>query len=121
MNSPADRDQLLSELGRSDEVSITVTGRSSKKKRSTPVWFIVEGRKLQLVPVRGSETPWFRNLMKDPHILLSIGQTSVSSEATLLRDQKGAEKVLDKLRVKYRRMWSESYYPKHDAYVEVPL
>ena len=117
----AEREEFLTKLGKAEEVKITVTGRKSKRKRSTPVWFILDGRTVKIVPVRGTDTPWFRNLLKDPQIGLGVDGASVSSKAKLVRDPAGAERILDVLRVKYRSVWSESYYPKHDAYVEVPV
>ncbi len=96
-----------------------VTGRKTKKEFTTPVWFVLEGRKVVLVPMKGSDNHWFKNLVKNPWIRLGVGTTSIDSKATIMRDPGQVEKVLDEFRVKYRSMWSESYYTKRDVYVEV--
>src|SRR6266576_3928806 len=49
-----------------DEVEITVIGRSSGRKITNPVWFVQEGDELYLLPVRGSDTDWYRNVLKAP-------------------------------------------------------
>ena len=120
--TPADREELLDRLKECSEVNIIVIGRKTKKRFSTPVWFVLEGEeKVILVPMKGSDNNWLKDLVKDPKIELSAGRSSLSSKATIVRDSNRVEKVLDKFREKYRSMWSESYYVKRDVYVEVPL
>jgi hypothetical protein len=121
LSSPDNRETLLRVLEKSNEVNITVTGRISKKKVSTPVWFVVDGRRVVLVPMKGSDNNWFKDLAKDPQIELSGGEITIPFRATLVRDSKKVEKVLDKFRAKYKAMWSESYYTKRDVCVEVPF
>ena len=121
MNDTAQRDNFLKKLKQSYEVKITVTGRKTKKKFSTPVWFTLDGEKVLLVPMKGSDNNWFKDLAKDPRIELSVDDIAIPLKATLVRDSQQVEKVLDKFRAKYRSVWSESYYTKRDVYVEVPL
>ncbi len=45
-------------------IEITVTGRTSGRSLSYPVWFVLEGDKLSLLPVKGSNTDWYKNLRK---------------------------------------------------------
>jgi len=116
------RGDLLDKLRQSNEVEITVTGRKSKKRFTTPVWFILQDdKKVILVPTKGSHNNWFKNLGRNSQIELGVGGTSASLRATLARDQVEVDKILDKFRTKYGSMWSESYYTVRDAYVEVPL
>lgn len=121
MSGAAKRQELLAKLKKSKEVEIAVTGRKTKRRISTPVWFVVEERKVLLVPTKGSDNEWFRNLVKNPQIELEVGETSIAFKATIMRDPKQVEKVLDKFRAKYGSMWSESYYTKRDVHVEVPV
>jgi len=46
---------------------------------------------------------------------------SVPFNASIVRDPQHVEKVIDRLRVKYRSMWSEVYHTKRDVYVEVTV
>ena len=122
MNGSADREGLLNKLKRSGEVNITVTGRKTKKKFSTPVWFVLdEEEKVVLVPMKGSDNNWFKDLAKDPRIELGLSDIVIPSKAKLVRDSKQVEKVLDRFRAKYNSVWSESYYTNRDVYVEVPV
>ena len=122
MSQPAQRRSLLSKLEQSKEVNITVLGRKTKKRFSTPVWFVLEGEeKVMLVPTKGSDNNWFKDLVKNPQIELRVDEIALTSRATLVRDSNQVEKVLDRFRAKYRSMWSESYYTKRDVYVEVSV
>ena len=115
-------EELRNKLKESSEVTITVTGRKTKKKFSTPVWFALEGEeKVTLVPTKGSDNDWFKDLVKDPQIELRVGDATITSKATLVRDSNKVEKILNEFRAKYRTMWTESYYTKRDVFVEVPL
>ena len=120
-DSPAGREELLDRLKESREVKITVTGRKTKKRFSNPVWFVLDGERVVIVPTKGSDNNWFKNLVQTPQIELSAGGISAPFNASIVRDHKQVEKVIDKLRAKYRPMWSEAYYTKRDVYVEVPV
>ena len=115
------RRTLLDRLNHSNEVNITVTGRRTKKRFSTPVWFVLDGEKVILVPMKGSDNEWFKDLVREPQIELGVDDTTIPFEATLVRDSTRVEKVLDGFRAKYKSMWSESYYTKRDVYVEIPM
>ena len=119
--NPADRKQLLSRLKESKEVNITVTGRKTKRRFSAPVWFVLDGERVAIVPMKGSDNNWYKNLAQSPEIELSAGGISATFNASIVRSPKEVENVIDKLRVKYRSMWSEAYYTKRDVYVEVPV
>ncbi len=102
------------------EIEITVNGRSSGRSLTYPVWFTVDGDTLYLIPVKGSETEWYKNLRKTPTIRLASRGKALTTSAHILTDQAHLDKVLEKFREKYGRN-VKSYYPKYDVAVEVPL
>ena len=104
----------------SNQIEITVTGRTSGRSLSYPVWFALEGEKLYLIPVRGSDTDWYKNVRKTPTIRLEARGKTFTTSARLLTDQTQIGEVLEKFRDKYGRN-VQSYYPKLDVAVEVPL
>ena len=107
-------------LQNASEIEITVTGRTSGRSLSYPVWFALDGDKLYLIPVKGSDTDWYKNLRKTPTIRLAARGKTFTTSARLLTDQTQLDKVLEKFRDKYGRN-VKSYYPKLDVAVEVPL
>jgi deazaflavin-dependent oxidoreductase (nitroreductase family) len=101
-------------------IEITVTGRTSGRSHSYPIWFALDGDKLYLIPVKGSDTEWYKNLRKTPTIRLSARGQTLTTSPRFLTDQAQLDKVLEKFRAKYGRN-VKSYYPKYDVAVEVPL
>jgi hypothetical protein len=65
---PAPKDNLKERLSRYRQIQISVIGRKSGKTISIPVWFVLEGDKLYLLPVQGSETQWYKNVLQNPTI-----------------------------------------------------
>ena len=114
------RTNFSSAVQSTNEIEITVTGRTSGRSLSYPVWFALEGDKLYLIPVRGSDTDWYKNLRKTPTIRLEARGKTFTTSARLLTDEAQIGKVLEKFRDKYGRN-VKSYYPKLDVAVEVPL
>jgi len=104
----------------SNELDITVTGRTSGRSLTYPVWFTLDGDKLYLIPVKGSDTDWYKNLRKAPTILLEVRGKTFTPSARFLTDEAQLSKVFEKFRDKYGRN-VKSYYPKLDVAVEVPL
>ena len=112
---------FLSALRGVNEIEITVTGRTSGRSLSYPVWFTLDGEKLYLIPVKGSDTGWYKNVLKSPTISLAIrGGKTVTASARAITDETQLDKVLEKFRDKYGRN-VKSYYPKYDVAVEIPL
>jgi deazaflavin-dependent oxidoreductase (nitroreductase family) len=102
------------------EIEITVTGRTSGRSHSYPIWFTLDGNKLYLIPVRGSDTEWYKNVRKTPTIRLSARGKTLTAHAHILTDKAQLDEVLEKFRDKYGRN-VKSYYPKYDVAVEIPL
>ena len=104
-----------------DEIEVTVTGRSSGRKITNPVWFVQEGDDLYLVPVRGSDTDWYRNVLKTTTIWLSADGSEFSATAKPITDPASLRDVVDKFRAKYGGGEIARYYTKLDVALEVPL
>ena len=107
-------------LQNASEITITVTGRSSGRSHSFPIWFTLDGSTLYLIPVRGSDTEWYKNVRERPAIQLSARGKTLTANARLITDQTQLDQILEKFRDKYGRN-VKSYYPKYDVAVEVPL
>ena len=68
MSHQVKNSDLTDRLARYRQIRINVTGRKSGKTISIPVWFALEGEKLYLLPVQGSDTQWYRNVLNNPSI-----------------------------------------------------
>jgi hypothetical protein len=59
---------LKDRLSKSSEINITVTGRKSGRPVSIPIWFVFDDDQLHLLPVKGSDTHWYKNVLKNSSI-----------------------------------------------------
>jgi hypothetical protein len=103
-----------------EEVEITVTGRRSGRDHSLLVWFVQEDDKLYLLPLKGTDTEWYRNVLKTPAIRLAARDAEATATATPMTDPAKVNEVVEKFRVKHGDDVAR-YYEKFDAAVEVPL
>src|SRR5919198_2809373 len=63
-------------VGRRREIEITTIGRRSGREISLPVWFVRRNETVLLLPVYGSDTSWYKNVLKDPTIKIVLGGPS---------------------------------------------
>jgi deazaflavin-dependent oxidoreductase (nitroreductase family) len=103
------------------EIELAVTGRKSGRRISVPVWFVREGENLYLVPVNGSDSDWYKNLLKTPVIRLAAGGAQLTATANPSTDPARVGAILDKFRARYGTRDVAAYYPKQDVAVEVRL
>ncbi len=87
-NKPTRNDALKDRLSRSSEIKITVTGRKSGRTISIPVWFVFDDDTLNLLPVQGSDTQWYKNVLKNPSMRIKAGSEEAEFKVVLLTDTK---------------------------------
>jgi deazaflavin-dependent oxidoreductase (nitroreductase family) len=110
-----------SALDSTTEVQLGTTGRVSGRETSRPVWFVRHDDKLYLLPVTGSESQWYKNLLKTPAIGLSAGGAEIHATASPITNPDDVRHVVDDFRSKYGAPDVADYYPHPDVAVEVPL
>ena len=113
----ARNDALKDRLSRFREIKIRVTGRNSGRTISIPVWFVLENEKLYLLPVQGSGTQWYKNVLKNPSIRLDARGAEVKLQAVPITDPAGVSSVVEKFRDKYGVNDVRKYYAKFDVAV----
>ena len=114
---PARNDDLKARLSRSREINITVTGRKSGRAISIPVWFVLEDDTLYLLPVQGSDTQWYMNVLKDPSMKIHARGVAAELKAVPINDAAQVKSVVEKFRDKYGAKDVKKYYSKLDVAV----
>lgn len=114
---PAQKDILEDRLSRFREITISVIGRKSGRKISNPVWFVFEGGKLYFLPVKGSDTQWYKNVLKNPSMQISARGAAVETKVTAVTEPNQVSSVADKFRTKYGADDVKKYYSKFDVAV----
>ncbi len=92
---------LRDRLSRAREINISVTGRKSGRTVSIPVWFVFDGDKLYLLPAKGSDTQWYKNVLKEPLIRIGAGGAAAELKVAAMTDAKPVSCVVEKFRTKY--------------------
>lgn len=110
-------DSLRERLSRYREISITVTGRKSGRAISNPIWFVLDGDKLYLLPVKGSDTQWYKNVLKKPAIRIDARGAEAELTPVPITEAKQVASVVDKFRDKYGAGDVKKYYSKLDVAV----
>jgi len=113
--------EFIKNLALVNEVQITVTGRKSGRSISTPVWFVLEGERLYLVPVKGTDSNWYKNVLAEPKVRISAGEKEAAVKADPILASRKVAEVVEKLRSKYGADEVEKYYSKLDAALEVTI
>lgn len=106
---------LKQQLSRNSELTISVTGRKSGRTISNPVWFVSEGDTLYLLPVKGSDTQWYKNVLKNPTLRIEAGGAETEVKATPVSAAKDVSAVVEKFRKKYGPGDVKKYYTKFDV------
>ena len=120
-NKPPSNDALKNRLPRSREIKLTVTGRKSGRTISIPVWFVSEDNKLYLLPVSGSDTQWYKNVLKNPSIQIEAGGAKAERKVAPVTDPKQVSSIVEKFRAKYGASDVKKYYSKFDVAVRADL
>jgi len=118
---PARNDSLHDRLARYREITISVTGRKSGRTISRPVWFVFEGDTLYLLPVQGSDTQWYKNVLENPTIGIDARGERAEFKPVLITDPKQVGRVVEKFREKYGVGDVKKYYSKFDVAVALQL
>jgi deazaflavin-dependent oxidoreductase (nitroreductase family) len=118
---PTGDDSLKAQLSRASEITISVTGRKSGRTISNPVWFVLDGDKLYLLPVKGSDTQWYKNVVKNPSIRVDARGEEADLQAAPIIDPAQVASVVQKFRGKYGFGDVKKYYSKFDVAVVAQL
>ena len=108
-------------LARYRQIKISVIGRKSGNTISIPVWFVLDGEKLYLLPVQGSDTQWYKNVLRNPSIRIDARGVDADCRAIPLNGTKIVKSVVEKFREKYGIKDVKKYYSKFDVAVLIEL
>lgn len=114
-------EELRSALQDAREVDLTVTGRKSGQESTRPIWFVLEGDKLILLPVNGTQANWYRNVQKTPTIELKANGAEFRADAKPTEDPAAVDHAAEVFGEKYGADKVREYYPNLNAAVEVSL
>ena len=118
---PTRTDALKDRLFRFREIEINVIGRKSGRTISIPVWFVLNDENLYLLPVQGSDTHWYKNVLSNQSIRINARGAEAKLNAVPITDAKQVSSVVAKFRAKYGARDVKKYYSKFDVAVLVQM
>jgi hypothetical protein len=80
-----------------------------------------EGGKLYLVPVKGSDSNWYKNVVATPTMQIAAKGRKIAVKANPISNPGRVNEVVEKLRSKYGAGEVKKYYSKLDAAIEVSM
>jgi len=111
----------LKDLSTANEIDLTVKGRKSGQDISRPVWFVHEDEKLYLLPVQGSDTNWYKNVLRNSNVKISAHGQELSGKAKTITEDNEVKVIVEKFRTKYGNSDVQKYYSKFDVGIEFTL
>jgi hypothetical protein len=112
---------LRHSLASAYEITLSVKGRKSGKDITRPIWFSYEGNTLYLLPVQGSDTNWYKNMLTDPSLKISVDGVDTLTRGRPIKENNKIDEIVRKFRSKYGEGDVKKYYTKFDVAVEVDL
>ena len=112
---------LKDRLSRYRQIKLSIVGRKTGRKISHPVWFVFQGQKLLLLPVSGSDTQWYKNVLENPEIRIDARGARAKLKAKPTKQPKAVKSVVEKFREKYGAGDVKKYYSNFDVAVEAAL
>jgi len=93
------------------QISISVIGRRTGRTITLIVWFVSADDALWLLPVYGSRTQWYRNLLVNPTITIKLGSERRTLRARTLKAAGTVRSVIRRFREKYTPEIIARLYP----------
>jgi hypothetical protein len=112
-------DEFVGALSGEKEIMITLARRGGKK-RTIPIWFVVDGRKMQLLPMYGLRTKWFQDVQREDSMTVEVKNHAMEFRPRVIRQQSTIDGIVSSFAAKYGEA-SRKYYATQDVALEVDL
>ena len=63
--------EFLKGLTSTEAIELMVKDQKTGRSSSRPVWFVLESEKLYLLPLTGSDSEWYKNILVDAEVQIS--------------------------------------------------
>ena len=119
--------EFLKALTSTEAIELTVKDQKTGRNSSRPVWFVLESGKLYLLPVTGSDSEWYKNVLvnaevqisaRSPLRVLGVKGRKLTANTKPIQASEVAD-VVQKFKSKYGAAEISKTYSKLDAAVQV--
>ncbi|MGA8856222.1 MAG: nitroreductase/quinone reductase family protein [Candidatus Bathyarchaeia archaeon] len=119
--------EFLKALTSTEAIDLTVKDQKTGRSSSRPVWFVIESEKLYLLPMTGSDSKWYKNILvnaevqisaRSPLRVLGMKGRKLTANTKPIQASEVAD-VVQKFKSKYGAAEINKTYSKLDAAVQV--
>jgi len=114
-------EEFAQALAGQNVVQISYVMSKNGKRRTIPVWFTVDGGRIQLLPMYGLKTKWFQDIEKSGTVDLLAGKRRLSAAPMIIKDSVRVEQIQSLFARKYGSVDVKRYYPTSEVAFEIPL
>ena len=114
-------DKLLEALKGAEEMQLAVKGRKSGKDIPRPVWFALRRNEVLFLPDAGSQTQWYKNILKDPRVRISVASQTYGGRLETMTEKSEVSEIVELFRKKYGMGDVKQYYSRLDVAARLPL
>lgn len=111
---------LAGPLSGEQEVQIEFVKKEGRR-RKIPVWFTLEGRTLELLPMYGLKTKWFQDVERAGKVEVVSKGASVSRSPTIVREKAAVDAIKKRFAAKYGADDVRKYYPTSQVALRIQL
>jgi deazaflavin-dependent oxidoreductase (nitroreductase family) len=108
-------------LNQNSELEIQFFGRKTGNRYDAPVWFVHDSNRIYLLPVKGSQSNWYKNILRNPSAKISISGKSMDIIIKPVSEKKLVEQIIEKFYKKYGKSEIDKYYSILDVAAEVEI
>ncbi len=103
---------MATALKKDKEIELTVTGRKTRKLIPRPVWFVLREKELLLLPVTGTDSEWYKNVLQNPQVTIRSNLQTMKGNLRAVTQKKQVDEVIELFKGKYGPSDIKKYYPK---------
>jgi hypothetical protein len=76
---------------------------------------------LYLLPVQSSDTNWYKNMLVDPTLKISVNGKEMAVQSKVITEKNRVDDIIKKFKSKYGEGEVKKYYTKFDVAIKVQL
>ncbi len=112
---------LIATLKGEQELQLTVKGRRTGRDIPRPVWFVLRDKDILFLPVKGSQSQWYRNIVQNPQVRIGVAGQTYGGRLETVTGKKGVSEVVELFKKKYGTGNIKRYYSRLDVATRLPL
>jgi len=78
-------------------------------------------REILFIPVTGTDTQWYKNILRDPRVTIRSNQQAHDGQLTTITDKNRVNEIIELFKEKYGGSDMKKYYPNPNVAASLPF